>query len=190
MNELYSELIKVQSQAREASMTFIALVEALVLSSMRKSGVAMQRIRPALDVLQREIGIEHALASRRLYTDGAEILYDYAEKQEGSPEAKLADELTVLRSGQRVFKEVIDEYLKLITYADDEYASIIVVPIYNKAKVIVDPTRSFGAPIFADGAAPVANALERFWSGESLQEVADDFGIPVDHLEDVVRVAS
>jgi hypothetical protein len=38
----------------------------------------MQRIRPAIVVLARELGLEYALASRRLYTDGAEALYDYA----------------------------------------------------------------------------------------------------------------
>jgi hypothetical protein len=36
----------------------------------------MQRIRPAIDVLSQEVGLEHALASRRLYTDGAEVLFD------------------------------------------------------------------------------------------------------------------
>lgn len=38
----------------------------------------MQRVRPAVDALARELGLEHALAGRRLYTDGAEVLYDYA----------------------------------------------------------------------------------------------------------------
>ena len=37
----------------------------------------MQRIRPALRQLQSDIGVEHALASQKLYTDGAELLFDY-----------------------------------------------------------------------------------------------------------------
>ena len=41
----------------------------------------MQRIRPALDLLQRELGIEYVLASRSLDTDGAELLYDFAERE-------------------------------------------------------------------------------------------------------------
>ena len=32
----------------------------------------MQRIRPAIQALKIGLGIDHALASRRLYTDGAE----------------------------------------------------------------------------------------------------------------------
>ena len=40
----------------------------------------MQRVRPALDVLAKEIGLKHALASKALYTDGAELLFDYARQ--------------------------------------------------------------------------------------------------------------
>ena len=46
---------------------------------MRRSGVPLQRDRPALEQLDAQFGLAHALASRRLYTDGAEVLFDYAE---------------------------------------------------------------------------------------------------------------
>ena len=48
----------------EPSIPFVGLAEALVLAAVRRSGVPMQRIRPALVQLQKEIGIEHALAPR------------------------------------------------------------------------------------------------------------------------------
>ena len=173
-------------KTREASITFIGLVEALVLSAIRKCGVPLQRIRPALKMLSNEFDLEHVLASKKLYTDGAEVLYNYAENQEG----KLPEKLTVVRSGQRVFAEIIEKYLQLITYADDGFASIITVPFYRNAKVIVDPERSFGAPIFAESSIRVDNVLERCWAGESLQEVAEDFSTSLEHVEEVVRVTS
>jgi uncharacterized protein (DUF433 family) len=49
---------------------------------------------------------------------------------------------------------------------------------------------AFGAPIFERGGAKVDDVLERFWAGESLSDLAEDFGVPVDQLEDVLRVAS
>ncbi len=61
-------------------MPFIGFAEAYVLSVFRRAGVPMQRIRPAVEVLSSGIGVDHALASRRLYTDGAEVLYDYASR--------------------------------------------------------------------------------------------------------------
>jgi hypothetical protein len=63
----------------EPTIPFIGLAEGFVLAAIRKQGVPLQRIRPALRGLQKELGLEHALASRRLYTDGAELLFDYAK---------------------------------------------------------------------------------------------------------------
>ena len=58
------------------------------------------------------------------------------------------------------------------------------------AGVVVDPARSFGAPIFERGGARVSDVLDRFWAGESLAELADEFGVPADRLEGVLRVVS
>lgn len=174
----------------EPTVTFVGLAEAVVLAAVRRSGVPMQRIRPALLELQREIGLEHALASKRLYTDGAELLYDYAERRANAPEGQLARELVVVRSRQRVFTEVVDAYLRRIEYGRDGYASIIHVPAYDEAKVVADPRRAFGAPIFERGGAKVDDVLERFWAGESLDELSAEFGVPTGELEDVLRVAS
>ncbi len=69
------------------SVPFIGLAEAHTLAAIRRSGVPLQRIRPALQRLQDELGIEHVLASRSLYTDGAEVFYDFAESQGDTPEA-------------------------------------------------------------------------------------------------------
>jgi Putative DNA-binding HTH domain len=86
-----------------ACIPFIGLAEAYVLATIRHAGVPLQRIRPALDRLRDELGIEHALASRKLFTDGAEVLYDYAEHEGDTPEARSARELVVVRKDQRVF---------------------------------------------------------------------------------------
>ncbi len=53
----------------QAAMPFIGLAEAYALAAFRQAGVPMQRIRPAIDVLHRELGLQYALASRRLYAD-------------------------------------------------------------------------------------------------------------------------
>ncbi len=169
---------------------FVGLAEGMVLAALRSKGVALQRIRPAVAVLAQTIGLEHALASKALYTDGAEVLYDYAEKQGDSPAATDARELVVVRNNQRVFAPLILDYLERIEYGPDGYARLIRLPEYRYAEVVADPERSFGQPIFARGAARVADVLERFWAGEDLSTVADEFGIPPAELEDVLRVAS
>ena len=174
----------------EPTIPFVGLVEALVLAAVRRSGVPMQRIRPALDALKIEIGVGYALASEKLYTDGAELLSDYGESRRGTDEGDSALDLVVIRSNQLVFVDVIQSHLRRIKYGDDGYATVISVPAYRRAEVVADPRRSFGAPIFERSGARVDDVLERFWSGDTLEEAAAEFGVPADELEDVVRVTS
>jgi uncharacterized protein (DUF433 family) len=170
------------------SIPFIGLAEGFVLAAFRRSGVPLQRIRPALARLQRELGLSHALASRSLYTDGAEVLYDYAETSGDTPAARSARDLVVVRNDQRVFKEVVQDYLRRIDFGQDQWAQVIHLPQYRSADVLVDPDRSFGVPIFAHGAARVEVVLGRFRAGESLETLSEEFGVPGDQLIDALRV--
>jgi hypothetical protein len=52
----------------------------MMLAPIRQAGVALQRIRPALARLRDTFGLDHVHASRSLYTDGAEVLCDFAER--------------------------------------------------------------------------------------------------------------
>ena len=171
------------------SIPFVGLAEGMVLAAVRRAGVPMPRVRPALVQLAQEIGLSHALASRRLYTDGAEILFDYS-KNRPSLEADLIGDLVVVRSGQRAFSEVITHYLQRITYGSDGYASMIRLPGYTQAEVIADPARAFGQSIFSRGAARVSDVLERFWSGYDIESLSQEFGVPTADIEDVLRAAS
>jgi hypothetical protein len=94
----------------------------------------MQRIRPALAALEDEIDVAHALASQTLYTDGAELLFDYADRHRTTSDGRSALELVVLRNGQRVFVPVIESYLRRIEYGADGYATVIHVPAYRTCR--------------------------------------------------------
>ena len=79
-----------KAAGRGPGIPFVGLAEGLVLTAMRKSGVPLQRVRPALTRLERELGLAHALASQKLYTDGAEVLFDYSERGDDPAAAKAA----------------------------------------------------------------------------------------------------
>ncbi|MDQ3344552.1 MAG: DUF433 domain-containing protein [Actinomycetota bacterium] len=183
-------LTTVPSPRRGPVIPFVGLAEGLVLTAMRRAGVPLQRIRPALALLDKELGLQHALASSRLFTDGAEVLYDYAETGEDEEAARAARELVVVRSDQRVFNEVVDAYLRRLEFADDGYVQLIRLPAYEVAEVVVDPARGFGQPIFARGGARLEDALALFRAGEPLDVVAAEYGIPRVQLEDAVRIAT
>lgn len=183
-------VLSVVADGDATAVPFIGLAEGMVLAAVRKTGVPLQRIRPALRALQHEIGIDHALASKRLYSDGAELLYDFATEHADSEAASPAKDLVVLRSGQRVFIDVVSEYLQRIEYGPDGYAHLLHLPGYARRQVIADPTRSFGQPVFVHGAARVSDVLDRFQAGESLEDLTEEFGVPIADLEDALRVAS
>lgn len=177
-------------RAGDPAMPFIGLAEAYALAAFRKAGVPMQRIRPAVDALGRELGLEHALASRRLYTDGAEVLYDYAQHAGDTSDGELMRELVVVRNNQRVFSEVVEDYLRRIDFAPDGYAQLIHLPQHRVAEVTVDPDHAFGCPRFTHGGASVDDVLDLFRSGEPVDVVADEFGLSRNEVEDAIRVVT
>lgn len=174
------------SRGREATVPFIGFAEAFVLSSFRRAGVPLQRIRPAVEVLAKEIGVEHALASKRLYTDGAEVLFDYANKH---GEREVMD-LVVVRTQQRQFAGVVKDYLKRIHYGGDGWADSVRLPVYGDAEVVVDPQVAFGLPLVVHGGARVEDLVDRFQAGDSVADIATDFSVPPNQVEDVIRLAT
>jgi uncharacterized protein (DUF433 family) len=127
------------------------------------------------------------LASRRLYADGAEVLYDFGKDSDDGEDVM---RLVVVRNGQHVFTEVVQQYLRRIEFAEDGYANVIHLPSYERAEVVVNPQRGFGQPTFARGGARVEDVLGMFWAGESLATASQEYGVPEDQLEDALRVAS
>lgn len=170
----------------QPAVPFLGIVEGLVLNAFRRVGVPLQRIRPALDRLDQELGLRHALASDRLTTDGLEVLYDYGAVLD--PEG--IGELVTVRSGQRVFAPVVSEYLRRIRYAGDHWAERVELPGYAVARVVVDLRVAHGRPVLEPARIPVEDVLHRWIAGDSLAELADDFGLDVAELEDVIRAAT
>ena len=170
----------------QPAVPFLGLVEGLVLNAFRRAGVPLQRIRPALERLDEEMGLHHALASDRLTTDGAEILYDYGAVLD--PEG--IGELVTVRSGQRVFAPVVLDYLRRIRYADDHWAERVELPGYALARVAVSLDVAHGRPVLEPSRVPVEDVLHRWIAGDSMAELADDLGLAGAELEDVIRAAT
>ena len=97
--------------------------------------------------------------------------------------------LTEVVSRQRVFAPVVAEYLRRIEYGSDGWPVRLVSPATDRPVMVVDPTRSFGQPIFIHGAARMEDVLDRWRAGDALTEVAADFGVPLEDVEDVLRVS-
>jgi uncharacterized protein (DUF433 family) len=150
---------------RSFTVPFNALAEGYIVESFRRAGLPMARIRPAVDVLRDEIGLENALLSERLKTDGAEILIENGDH-----------DLVVVRNHQGVFRDVVDQYLQSIAYRDG-FVDFLRLPAFEHIEVIVDPRRNSGQPTVARTGVRVEDVISRVRAGEAMSDVAADFDL-------------
>ena len=148
----------------------------------------MQRVRPSLDVLKNELG-PHALASSRLFTDGAEVLWNLGgHAPDGTDEQISTMKLLVPRSGQYVFNEVVARYLQRIAFSEG-YARLIHLDHYGDADVVLDPERGYGRPIFSKAGVTVENIFGVLGAGDSVEDTAADFGLTPAELRDAYSLS-
>ena len=162
------------TSGRGYTVPFNALAEGFIIESFRRVGLPMARIRPAIEVLRDEIGLENALLSERLKTDGAEILYRNGE-----------NELVVVRNHQSVFNEVVAEFLQSISYRDG-FADHLHLPAFESIDVVVDPRRNSGQPTVDRLGVRVEDIVSRVRAGEPMEEVAEDFGLERQELRSLI----
>jgi uncharacterized protein (DUF433 family) len=160
---------------------FIALAEAQILRELRNAGLAMRHIRAGVDRLRQETGEEYVLATHTIATDGGELLYNAA--------SRVAPEWVRAKDGQQTLRQVVDAVIKFVSYADDGFAHRIRLKPYEGAEVIIDPRFGFGQPVFADSKVPVEAVADLFFGGgESVEDIADEYGISTAEVETVLRV--
>lgn len=144
-------------------------------------GCAPARIRPALTRLQREFGREYVLAAPELATDGIDVLWDFSRTDEGQG-------LMAGHTGQLVMREIVEDYLRYVIRADDGYPRALQLRHCEPSKVIMDPYRAFGQPIFEGSRARVADVAGMLSAGENPQVVADEHGVSIDDVRTAARV--
>jgi uncharacterized protein (DUF433 family) len=164
-----------------ARVPFIAVAEAQVLEALRRAGVRPQRIRPALRRLQEEFGREYALVAKNLATDGIDVLWDFSRTSEGQG-------LMAGATGQLVMREIVEDYLRYIEWADDEYPRALHLRSCQPSKVVIDPYRSFGQPFFEGSRARVQDVAAMLKAGEDPEIVATEHGVSIDDVRTAARV--
>lgn len=170
------------------SVPFVGLAEAYVVAAFTKAGLPMQRIRPAVLWLQDHIGLPQALASQRLQTDGAEVLWDFGRRSGDPADQDMVEGLVVVRSGQQVFRPVVRDYLTRVTY-DNGWARSIMLPQYGTVDVVVDPWLNGGQPTVAERGIRVVDIVSRIRAHEPAQDVADDYGLTTREVQKISEAA-
>jgi uncharacterized protein (DUF433 family) len=166
----FSPLIELPSERRKL-LSFTNLIEAHVLSAIRRDRqIPLTKVRGALDYIQEKLKLPHPFASLEFQTDGIDLFI------EGFGEL-----ITVSRDGQIALKAVLQTFLSRIERDEKGYAlklfPFLKNPDINAPRnVVIDPRISFGRPVLVGTGIPTAILAERFKAGDSIDELAEDYG--------------
>lgn len=163
-------------------LTFLGFAEAFVIASARNAGMSPRNIRDGVAAVRRDIGVDYALATHRLYHDRTELLI----APEGGTDVEHPADLEVARNRQIQMTRMVKNDLKHITYGEDGVAATVQLPIFKVAKVIVDPHEAFGAPIVSRTGTRIRDILSLHHAGEELRDIAYDFDLTLDEVRDVI----
>ena len=171
-------LIKIPDK-NDKRMSFNNLVEAHVLASLRKQhGIKMQSIRAAIEYAEREMKISPLLLRDELRTSAGDIFW-----------LELNRLVNLSRSGQLAIRRLIESSLRRID-RDSFALPVRLYPFVNarseRKTILIDPTISFGQPVVNESGISTANIIRRIDAGESIEEVANDYSLDVQAVEDVI----
>lgn len=166
-------------------LSFVNLTEAFVLFTMRRHyRIQMPRIREAMEYVERELGVPHPLAFQQFKTDKVDLFVRIAS----------GAALNVSRRGQTHMDEVVSD-LERIEWRGKR--PIALFPILaqrldgeERRPIRISPLIAFGRPVIAGTRVPTRAIWDRFQGGESVQALADDYGVTTDDVEEAVRAES
>jgi uncharacterized protein (DUF433 family) len=166
-------------------LSFVNLTEAFVLFTMRRHyRIQMPRIREAIEYVEGELGVPHPLAFQEFKTDKVDLFVRIAS----------GTAVNVSRRGQTHMDEVLTE-LERIEWRGKRPIALFPVLAHRSDKderrpIRISPLVAFGRPVIAGTRVPTRAIWERFQGGDSVQALAEDYGVSTDDVEEAVRAES
>lgn len=163
-------------------LSFINLIEIHVLNAIRRNhGISFPKIRKALSFLEKHFPSKHPLADKSFTTDGLHLFIEEYGKL-----------INISDDGQIAMQQVIQAYLDRVQ-RDSHGIPIRLYPFVRKIdiddakRIIIDPSISFGRPVLAGTGIPTSVIYERFVAGDSTPELASDYQVEQEKVEDAIR---
>ncbi len=158
---------------------FADLIEVQFLSAFRDRGASWRNIRIAAERAKELLGTDHPFSSKRFHTDGRTVL---AQIVDNSGDPHLLD----LVRNQWEFERVVMEFCQGGLQFDDGDQPVRWWPLGEDRYVLVDPARSFGAPIVSPGHVRTRLLYGAYKAEESFDAVADWYRVEPEAVADAV----
>jgi uncharacterized protein (DUF433 family) len=173
------------AQKEPPALSFFNLVETHVLNSIREHH-RMQEIRRALRYVERDLSVDRPLIRKTFQTDGVSLFVDH-----------LGRLLNVTQEGQLAMREVLAAHLRRLDFDEDGLAERLYpftrtgarggLELSDPKSVVFDPCLAFGRLVVAGTGIPTAAVADRFVAGDTLDDLAIDYGIRRELVEEAIR---
>lgn len=181
----YAPLIEVPRHV-PTLLSFLNLTELHVLAAIRREHeVKMPSVRRAIQYLaanaQEAEDKRHPLICRDLETDGLDLFIDHYGQL-----------INISQAGQTAMREIISAALRRI----DRDAAGVPIKLYpftraamdeTTSMVVIDPKISAGRPVIAGTGLATQLIAERYKAGESISDLAHDYGRGNEEIEEAIR---
>jgi uncharacterized protein (DUF433 family) len=167
---------------KQRLLSFMNLIEAHILDAIRREhNIPLYKIRTAIEYLQKRFPSKHPIADQTFETDGLDLFIQ-----------KFGQLINVSQAGQLAMRELLQAHLRRIE-RDNSGIPVRLYPFTRKRDleepkvVVIDPHISFGRPVLTGTGIPTAVIAERYKAGESIDELADDYGRQRSEIEEAIR---
>ena len=165
-------------------LSFANLCELHVLSAIRRlHRIPLPKVRESVSYLGSQLGSDRPLTEHEFMTNGLDLFVQHASKL-----------LNVSKQGQEAMRGDFELALARIERNKDG-APIRLFPFSRPSAadrnqpraVVIDPTLSFGRPVLSRVAVPTEVIVDRFRAGDSVAEMAGDYGVGEEEIEEALR---
>ena len=163
--------------------SFANLCELHVLSAIRRHHrIPLPKVRESVEYVRSQLGSTRPLIDRQFKTNGIDLFVEHASKL-----------LNVSQRGQEAMRGEFEAALARIE-RDRKGAPIRLFPFSRPASggeqpktIVIDPRLSFGRPVLLRVAVPTEIIVDRFRAGDSVTEMAEDYGVGQEEIEEALR---
>lgn len=165
-------------------LSFVNLCELHVLATIRRHHrVALPKIRESMRYVRQRLGSDAPLIDSEFLTNGIDLFVEHASQL-----------LNVSQQGQRAMRGDFELALARIE-RDRSGAPIRLFPFSRSSAsatdqpktIVIDPCLSFGRPVISSAAIPTEIIVDRFRAGDSVAEMAKDYGVDEKEIEEALR---
>lgn len=168
------------AQEQPPALSFYNLVEAHVLHSLRSThGVEIKEVRKAVAYAESRLNIRRLLLHKDLRTVAGQLFLD-----------KYGELINLNRSGQIAMRKLFEGYLERVQWDDWQFPVRLYPFVAGEApssrSIAIDPDLAFGRPVIARTRISTATIVERLDAGETPEELAEDYGLTSEEIEEAV----